>query len=74
MSSISLALYILSLISELCLKFMRARNIGLHATSVVPPVSVQPVPVYPQMYPTPYGANMVPPNYPNMMAIPPASY
>ena len=74
MSSISLAFYILSLISELCLKFMRARNIGLHATSVVPPVSVQPVPVYPQMYPTPYGANMVSPNYPNMMAIPPASY
>ena len=69
-SSLSLAFYIHNLILELCLKFMKERNIDLYAASIDPPVSLQPAPVYSQMYPTSYGANMVPPNYPDNMAIP----
>ena len=73
MSAFSLAFYALDLILLLCLKFMRPRNIGAYGTTTVPVpvVPVQAVGVYPQPYPTPYGANMA---YPNMMAVPPASY
>ena len=73
MSALSLAFYALDLILLLCLKFMRSRNIGVYGTTTVPVpvVPVQAVGVYPQPYPTPYGANMA---YPNMMAVPPASY
>ena len=70
MSSISLALYIFSLISGLCLKFMRDRNIEHNATSVDSKESLQPAPVYSQVHPTSNEGDMVPPNYQDNMAIP----
>ena len=67
MSAISLAFYILMFFFSLCLKFMKSRA-GFGKTMVMTPVV--PVPVYPQVYPTPYNTNIA---YPNMM-VPPNSY
>ena len=56
MSAFSLAFYILVLIFELCLKFMKNRNIGGVVQAPVQPVVVQPV--YSTGYPVTYGTNM----------------
>ena len=72
MSSFSIALYIVVLILLLCLKFMRSKSVNLYPTTVViPPSSIQPVPVYPKVIPSPYGTNVV---YQNMYVIPQGSY
>ena len=56
MSAFSLAFYILVLIFELCLKFMKNRTMGGVVQAPVQPVVVQPV--YSTGYPVTYGTNM----------------
>ena len=63
MSAFSIAFYIFVLILNLCLKFMRPKNIGIIPSSGL----ATPVPIYPQAYPVNYGPNAF---YQNMMQSP----